>query len=138
MKTEKDYYVTENSRIKIKLDLFRSGNSTSPRLDHVRYGEERIKAGQSVDVGTFLVSGEPWVVGREGGISTFDKPLPHEPNWWLIPAGTELPSELIIRRDHATFDGRTHYSLAPAFDMPLTSYRRSLAALHERCKKVAR
>ncbi|MEY4582665.1 MAG: hypothetical protein RL701_7368 [Pseudomonadota bacterium] len=136
MKADKDYYVTENSRVTVKIELFRAGNSTSPRLDNVRYGEERIKNKQSVDVSSFLVSGEPWVEANSGGISTFDKPIASESNWWLIPAGTELPSELGVRRDHTGPDGRTHYSLYPAFNMPLTSYRFALASLHNKCSKL--
>lgn len=136
MRTDRDYYVTDDSRITIKLDLFRRGNAASPRLDHVRAGADRLAQGRPVDVGTCLVNGEVWVTGGEGGISTFDRPLSSEPNWWLIPAGTELPPELLVRRDHATPDGRTHYALAPAHDMPLAVYRRALAALHDRCRKV--
>ena len=138
MKADRDYYVTENSRVTIKLDLFRKGNTEQARLDHVRFGQDRIAKGQSVDVSTFIRNAETWVAALEGGISTFDKPLPTELNWWKIPSGTEFPPELLVRRDHTGRDGRTHYSIAPAFDMPLTTYRSALASLHTKCQKIAR
>ena len=76
------------------------------------------------------------MAAREGGISTFNKPVAGETKWWLIPSGTQLPPELIIRRDHTSNDGRTHYSLAPAFDMPLSQYKESLARLHDACTEA--
>ena len=75
--------------------------------------------------------------GQAGGVSTFDRPTAGEPHWWCLPAGTELPPELVARRDHTLRDGRTHYSLAPACNMPLDAYRAALAALHDRCRRIS-
>ena len=136
MKAERDYYVTENSRVTIKLDLFRKGNSENARLDNVRFGQDRIAKGLPVDASTFIRDSDVWVEAHKGGISTFDRPLSTEKNWWRIPAGLEFPPELIVRRDHTSHDGRTHYSISPAYDMPLTSYRSALASLHDKCRRT--
>jgi hypothetical protein len=137
MRTDRDLYVTDNSRLTLKLDLFRQGNASGPRLDHVRFGADRVAQRKVVDVRPYLVNGELWVPGQTGGISTFDRPTADELHWWCIPAGTELPAELVARRDHTLRDGRTHYSLAPGYDMPLSAYRAALAALHDRCRRIS-
>jgi hypothetical protein len=75
------------------------------------------------------VSGEKWVFVEERprGLSTFDKSgVPPGRGWeyYLIPAGTELPAGLAITRDEFNnFYGATHYTIAPAFDMPLSQFK---------------
>ena len=66
-----------------------------------------------------------WVKVRHWprGISTFDKPGVPKGNDWVhykIPAGTRLPVGLAIVQDsyNESF-GATHYTIAPAYDMPI-------------------
>lgn len=135
MRTDRDYYLVENARVTITLDLFRRGTASSPRLNKVRFGDDRLAQGLRNDVTTFEVNGEPWVRARDGGVSTFDAPAPGG-HWWRLPAGTELPEEVVVVRDHATPDGRTHYTLAPSRDMAIFRFIAALERLHARCVRV--
>jgi hypothetical protein len=108
------YLVRIQAAMKIDIDLYRGGNSTSPRLDHVR-DKDVVKY---KDESTGLTK----VKGLSGGISTFTAPKP-EANWWWIKAGTPVPAKLVITRD--TTDpktGITHYTIRPESDMFLTEF----------------
>lgn len=87
--------------------------------------------------------GTKWVSVRNAprGISTFDKPgVPTGKDWsyYRISAGTALPHGLAIVRD-AFNDrfGATHYTIAPAFDMPLDQFKRLLVELAKNAVKEA-
>src|SRR5262245_59887063 len=100
--------------MKIDVDLYRGGNSTSPRFDNVR----------DKDVVKFKdpKTGLAKVKGMSGGISTFTAPRP-EANWWWIRAGTVVPPGLVVTRDTTNpKTGITHYTIRPAEDMFLTVY----------------
>ncbi|MGH1472050.1 MAG: hypothetical protein ACRBCS_12700 [Cellvibrionaceae bacterium] len=67
------------------------------------------------------------------GISTFDKPgVPKGKDWvhYKLPAGTLLPKGLAIVKDsfNDTFQA-THYTIAPAYDMPLSTFKSLLNQL---------
>lgn len=79
--------------------------------------------------------GEKWVRVKPSprGVSTFDKPNVFKGTSWeyyRIEAGTEFPLGLAIVRDNynARFQA-THYTIAPAFDMPLSRFRMLLQLL---------
>ena len=97
------------------VDLYRRGNATSARMDHVR----------PIDVIIFTRNGVEWVAGRSGGISTFaSAALPGHGRMWRLLAGTSYPDELVLDNDHGN-----QWSWEPATDMELTHYRALLAAL---------
>jgi hypothetical protein len=81
------------------------------------------------------------VTNRPRGVSTFDKPgVPPGKGWdyFRIPAGTVLPDGLAIVRDELnTKYGATHYTIAPAHDMPLEQFRFLLEQLAKNVIKVA-
>jgi hypothetical protein len=87
------------------------------------------------DIAIKEVDGTKWVLVRERprGLSTFDKPgLPPGSDWRYlrIPAGTRLPEGLTIVRDELNKRwGATHYTIAPARDMPLVQFKALLAQL---------
>ena len=70
------------------------------------------------------------VKDRPRGISTFDKPnVFHRGRWeyYKIPAGTEIPNGLAVVEDGFNIAlGAKHYTIAPAFDMPLTQFKNLL------------
>jgi hypothetical protein len=67
------------------------------------------------------------------GISTFDKvgvPTGKDWSYYRISAGTELPRGLAIVKDgYNRRMGATHYTIAPAHDMPLEEFKRLLNQL---------
>ncbi|OZG71005.1 hypothetical protein BTA51_23150 [Hahella sp. CCB-MM4] len=76
------------------------------------------------------------------GISTFDRPgVPKGKDWvhYKIPSGTELPMGLAIVQDsyNETFEA-THYTIAPAYDMPLATFKMLLNQLARNAIKEAK
>jgi hypothetical protein len=93
--------------------LFRRGNATGPRLDHIRAG---------IDVAIFVRDGVEWVVGRSGGVSTFSRsPPPGGGRVWTLDAGSDYPDILFLNNDHAD-----HWAWEPTADMPISDYRAAL------------
>jgi hypothetical protein len=93
------------------------------------------------DITIETIAGHKWVrvTERPRGISTFDKPgVPRGKDWvyYRIPAGTELRDGLAIVRDELNSRfGATHYTIAPAFDMPIERFR---LLLNQLVQKVIR
>ena len=75
------------------------------------------------------------------GLSTFDKPnIPSGKDWvhYRIPAGTRLPSGLAIVKDaHNDSFGATHYTIAPAHDMPIVTFRQLLKVFASEIERIA-
>lgn len=79
--------------------------------------------------------GQPWVRVQPSprGASTFDKANVFKGSSWeyyRIEAGTTLPDGIAIVKDN--YNPRfqaTHYTIAPAFDMPLERFRALLRLL---------
>ena len=98
---------------------------------------------RAADIKIESVDGEKWVKVKERprGLSTFDKPgLPAGKNWdyYKIPKNTKLPHGLAIVKDeyNTRFDA-THYTIAPAFDMPLSDFKKLLMQLAKQLIKDA-
>lgn len=107
------------------------GNVLHPELQERVMSRGRIRP---ADVGMYENQGQQWVKSTLGrGVSLLDRPNAFPgPDWeyFVIPAGTEIPSGLIITKDH--FIERynaTHYSISPNHDMPLADYIRLLDEL---------
>lgn len=99
------------------ITLYRQGNATSPRMDHVRANK---------DIAIFEDSGVTWVLanlsdGRSpGGISTFTNPGIGK-NWWKLDVGCALPIELKLLNDHGN-----HWLWQPSQIMTIDSYQSAL------------
>ncbi|MFT3780530.1 MAG: hypothetical protein QM790_00850 [Nibricoccus sp.] len=121
MNIPQDLYLTE-------IDLYRFGNATSPRLDHVRVPR---------DIPTTPINGVAFVQPGQHGISLMTKERAEKTpgtGWvWLIAQGTHLEPGLKIVKD-----SDTHYFLAPSVLMPLDEFKGQLARLAARCKRVWR
>jgi len=111
-------------------DLWRLGNVASARLDRVRVPP--LKPGQEPDVTVFYKQEQGqevmWVRAMLGGVSTFSR-IHHRlagKHWWPIPERTPIPLELVVKRDGGD---PVHFSLAPRFEMPFTSYEHALCVL---------
>ena len=81
--------------IKTPVDLYRRGNATSPRMDHVLPNK---------DIAIYENNGQIWVKETladgqtPGGISTFSVQGMGN-NWWKLDRGTSIPSELELIND---------------------------------------
>ena len=97
------------------VDLYRRGNTSGPRMNHVRYS----------DIATFINNGDEWVIGQSGGVSCFDiNPPPGKGPIWCLPKGSPYSDELFLRDDR-----NTHWSWEPAHDMSMGDYRAVLATV---------
>jgi hypothetical protein len=87
------------------------------------------------DITIEIRGGAKWVTCRPfpRGISTFDRPNVFSGTSWeyyKIPAGTVLPRGLAIVRDSYRERVRaTHHTIAPAWDMPLATFKALLDEL---------
>ena len=95
------------------VDLYRAGNSTGPRMDHVRPTDIVITQRNGVD----------WVNPQQGGVSTREQIYWPARHWWRIPQGTPFTDLLTLRRDHADH--------LPARPMELSEYVQLLANLNK-------
>lgn len=92
----------------ISTDLYRLGNSTSPRMDNAR----------PQDIVTFEKNNVTWVKGKQKGISTSSIPYPaSQKNVWKVSKGKSYSNDLYVVNDT-----KNHWSWAPAKDMPLSTY----------------
>jgi hypothetical protein len=93
-------------------EIFRLGNSSSPRLSNVR----------PRDVNTIEINGIIIVVANGKGISVFDKEgINQSPmsGWvWRFRPNTNIPFGLKLVKDKAH-----HYCIAPITNMPLSKYK---------------
>lgn len=107
-------------------DLFRVGNETNPRLDHVR----------EQDIVMTYHEGKTFVLPNTGGISTFNTIHPRlRGTWWKCPAGASYPAELTIICDRDVA-GIRHYTIQPAYPMELKIFQAALRKFAEKFNKV--
>lgn len=104
------------------VDLYRSGNASSPRLDNVR----------PQDLGTFQKNGRLWVEHESGGVSTFARNR-WDKNTWRLAKGMEVGAKLLVVQDKENPD---HYFIEPAQDMPMDDYTAALRDLAARFVKI--
>lgn len=95
------------------VDLFRSGNTTSARLDQIR------TTGASADVDTITDrAGDVWVIANGKGASTSDAA---DPGWrgrpWMLPKGHIYSALLLVWNDDPG-----HWVWQPTHNMLLSDY----------------
>jgi hypothetical protein len=95
------------------VDLYRNGNASSARLDHVRTG------GGNPDVDVQIKpNGDLWVIANGKGVSTSDAP---DEEWngkpWKLAKGHVYSSLLVVWNDDPG-----HWVWMPDKDMLLSSY----------------
>lgn len=107
-------------------DLYRLGNSVSPRLTNVR---------QPKDIDTRIINGIQMAVANRKGLSLSTKSRLEKDQmsgWvWKLARGTIIPARLKLINDRPG-----HYSVCPAVNMPLDEFTALLAVLSMRCHKV--
>ena len=126
-------------RSDISLTLWRAVNKNGPKLTNPLHPDlkERILPNGRVrlaDVSIYSKDGVLFVKSEESrGTSLSDKEgLFGNKNWdyVVIPAGTTIPQELIITKDHHIPKRKSwHYSISPNYDMPVTKFLQALDQL---------
>ncbi|TMJ87940.1 MAG: hypothetical protein E6G79_03360 [Alphaproteobacteria bacterium] len=92
--------------------LYRRGNSTSLRMDHVR-------TGPNGDLTVQNRNADDWVIGKSGGVSCFDyTPTPGTGREWTLVKGSTYSDDLYLRDDQ-----NGHWSWEPAVDMKLEDFK---------------
>ena len=107
-------------------DVFRLGNSESPRMNRIR----------SQDVDTVEINGVIAVVANHKGISLLTKDrinaMPEVGSWvWKFSEKTILPDGLKLVKD-----SKDHYAVAPAQTMPLDLYKGLLEQMGMNAERV--
>ena len=103
--------------------LYRRGNATSARMDHVRAG---------IDIAMANAGGTDWVLAHSGGVSCFDyNPPPGNGPIWHLPAGAPYPDELYLRDDR-----NGHWTWEPGMHMSLADFKARLAAVGRNFAKL--
>jgi hypothetical protein len=95
---------------KTPIDLYRSGNSTSPRLDNVRAGREFNTGPDGKEV---LYPGQ---TPHPNGLSTFENQGVGK-NWWKLPAGSPVPDGIQFFNDYSD-----HWTIEPLWSMGKDEY----------------
>ncbi|HTF97513.1 MAG TPA: hypothetical protein VL995_15340 [Cellvibrio sp.] len=126
-------------RSDISLTLWRAINKSGSKPRNPLYpdlSERTLPNGRVrlADVLTYLKDGVLYVKSEESrGTSLSDKNgLFGHKNWEyvIIPAGTVVPRELIITKDHYIPSKESwHYSISPNFDMPVSKFLKALDQL---------
>jgi hypothetical protein len=106
------------------VDLYRTGNTTSARMENVRTG---IAPQTSVDVSTVTEAGVVYVLPNTGGISTLTSANGLGATVWKIPKGTVYPNTLKVWNDKTG-----HWQWAPAAKMKMSDYQAALATINSK------
>ena len=101
--------------VKIPVDLFRGGTPTKHKFDYLRTMPPR-KEEQIYDV---KINPKTKVIDHtSGGLSLFNAPdFSFGPDWWIIPAGTQLPDGFTITKDLTNGKFKGHFTIRALADM---------------------
>jgi hypothetical protein len=102
------------------VDLYRSGNTTSPRMDNVRVQ----------DITQITVNNVVYVKSASGGISTSTTATNLSPTVWKIPKGTSFPDTIKLNNDSPG-----HYAWEPAGQMKLVDFTSLMSSLNAKFVK---
>ena len=123
---------------KVPVNLWRAKNLSNKNSIFSMVEQKIVRNNGKVrpaDITIYKKNNIDWVSvkDRPRGISTFDKPNVFKRGRWeyyKIPAGTEIPNGLAIIEDGYNIAlGAKHYTIAPAYDMPLSQFKQLLNIL---------
>jgi hypothetical protein len=102
------------------VDLYRSGNTTSPRMDNVRVQ----------DITQVTINNVVYVKSASGGISTSTTTTNLSTTVWKIPKGTSFPDTIKLNNDSPG-----HYAWEPAAQMKLADFTSLMTGLNAKFVK---
>lgn len=110
--------------LKIPTDLFRAGAATKPKFDYIRTSPPR------TDDQLFDIKIDPhtkMIDHKTGGLSLFDKPrYENSLDWWVIPAGTNVPPGFTVSKDLTDGVFKGHYSIRSLSSIHIDEWKRIL------------
>lgn len=133
--------------------VYRLGSKNDSKISKVRVKEDARPqqrtdkiTGELIDkandIITYAQDGDLFVLAKSGGVSLFDGISPKlkmskKDRWYIIPRTTPVPEGVIIAKDiQVDRYGQYHYSLQPAYDMPLKVFQHKLDLLKEYMRPV--
>jgi hypothetical protein len=125
MLTAEEIYITDYTEV--FLDLYRFGNSSSPRFDHIR----PLKDAQIHDR-----NGIKYIVADGNGVSAFSSVPTGKRNTWKIKKGTPLPHGVKLVVDKR-IGHENHYMLAPLQTMKLSEFHALMDKIREFAQKIS-
>ncbi|GAA5213137.1 hypothetical protein ACFSJ3_00435 [Corallincola platygyrae] len=125
MLTPDEIYISDYTEL--FLDLYRYGNASSPRFDHVRPMKDAIIQNRN---------GIKYIVADGNGISAFSSVASGKKNTWKLPKGTPLPQGIKLVIDKRP--GReNHYMLAPQVTMRLSEFHALMDSVREHAQRIS-
>lgn len=110
--------------VRLPVELYRGGTPTRPKFNYLRTSpprKENQKFDVKIDSNTGLIS------HRTGGLSLFNKPdYSFGPDWWVIKAGTKLPSGFTLSKDLANGKFMGHYSIRSLSNISEKDWKQAL------------
>jgi len=111
--------------VKLPAALFRGGTPAKHKFDYLRTMPPR-NSDQTYDVKINTKTG--LIDHTTGGLSLFNTPnYGFGPDWWVIPAGTKLPSEFTLSKDLTGGKFKGHYTIRALIDMPIPVWKKKLS-----------
>ena len=125
MLTPEEIYITDYTEL--FLDLYRFGNSSSPRLDNIRpMKDARIEDRNGIK----------YIIADGNGVSAFSSVAKGKRNTWKIKRGTPLPPGVRFVEDKRP-GHENHYMLAPEKTMKLSEFHALMDQIREHAVKIS-
>lgn len=125
MLTSQEIYISDYTEL--FLDLYRFGNSTSPRFDNIRpMKDARIEDRNGIK----------YIIADGNGVSAFASVASGKKNTWKIPKGTVLPAGVKLVIDKRS-GHESHYMLAPERTMKLSEFHALMDKVREFSIKIS-
>jgi len=110
--------------LKIPTDLYRGGAAKKPKFDYIRTSPPRDEDDRfdiKIDPDTKKID------HLSGGLSLFNRPnFEHGTNWWVIPAGIDLPPGFTVTKDLTDGKFKGHYSIRALSDIDINDWKKIL------------
>jgi hypothetical protein len=108
----------------LPVDLFRGGTPTKHKFDYIRTMPPR-KNEQVFDIKINPITKK--IDHTSGGLSLFNTPNYSFGNdWWVVPAGTQLPLGFTLSKDLTNGKFKGHYTIRAMSDISLNIWKQKL------------